>query len=416
MINVWDNPLYLGARYPVPEIASGPPFSINYSEISNKTYLDQQAINQNNGLMGIPTNATKAALPQSLCDQSTIELLKILHNDSQFETLNSILPDRFETSPSIRALDCGRSKEYGLRLLRSIDDYQKNCWAYCFEPSMAGYRKRLGSPYDEALDNSDDASVSPYQRNISNALVRLLVCDSAGWFASSVSTVVYEVFSMCSSSAACASLCSGIANQTDASQYQQYYRSIIDYVKNVTAPVRETVLIPSLVADLVQPIGQVAGLFALSISENSAGSAVPQFIDSLANPKSGQCRAYDGTMSDLREATGSDLSPFRQFAASDSLPSMKAVRSPAFAACQEAINQLYAVCSRKDTMDLCARAYDPDVDNLGSFSTCDDSGLLVYRGAALDFNDKCGPLFGAKLLRKHDKTSESFTEWKTSRI
>ena len=142
MINVWDNPLYLGARYPVPEIASGPPFSINYSEISNKTYLDQQAINQNNGLMGIPTNATKAALPQSLCDQSTIELLKILHNDSQFETLNSILPDRFETSPSIRALDCGRSKEYGLRLLRSIDDYQKNCWAYCFEPSMAGYRKR----------------------------------------------------------------------------------------------------------------------------------------------------------------------------------------------------------------------------------------------------------------------------------
>ena len=273
-------------------------------------------------------------------------------------------------------------------MLRSVDEYQKNCWAYCFESNIAGYRKRLGSPFDEALDNSERTDLDPFQRNLSNALVRLLTCENASWFAPNVSQVVYGIFVMCSSSPACASLCSGIANGTDAATYRDYFQNIVAAVDNLTAADREASLAPQLVEDFMQPVGQVASLFALEIPENMAGTAVAQLIDSLANPRTGLCPAYDRAMASLPAATGGPLSPFWQFAASDSLPAVRAVRSPAFAACQAAIQQLYAACGRKDTAGLCARADDPAVDALGSFSTCDDPGLLVYRTAVLRFNDR----------------------------
>ena len=385
LTNIWGDPLFLGARYPFAEIAAGPPYKINYSEFSNKKYRDMQVVNPINGLVGILTNETKAASPQSVCDQSAVALLKILHEDANFKILDSALPEDFETASStVQARDCQHSLEYGLRLLRSMDEYQKNCWAYCFESDVTGYRKGLGTPFDEALDIGDGT------RN-SNVVVRLLTCQRASWFAPNVSAVVYNVFNMCSSSAACAGLCSGMANETDAAIYQDYFKLIVDWVDNATATEREDIPTPSLVSYFMQPIGQVQSLFSLSIPENIARSAVAQYIDNLANPVTGRCPTYDGVMSALPKATGGSLSPFWQFAASDSLSTVRAVRSPAFAACQAAIQQLYDICTHKDTVDLCARAEDPAVVTLGSFSTCDDSGLLAYRGAVLRFNDRRVP-------------------------
>ena len=92
LTNIWDNPLFLGARYPFAEISQKPTYKINYSEFSSKKYRDQQVVNSINGLVGIQTNETKSAAPQSICDQSTIALLKILYDNANFSILNSTLP------------------------------------------------------------------------------------------------------------------------------------------------------------------------------------------------------------------------------------------------------------------------------------------------------------------------------------
>ena len=362
-----------------------PPYQINYSLFSNRTYRERQIINPVNGLVDVPTNETKPAPPQSVCDQSTIALLEILHDDAEFAIMNAPLPQLFNVSPSVRAANCNSSKEYGLKLLRAVSEYQKNCWSYCFEAGVAGYRKRLDSPYDQELDNNDDG-------NSSNVLIRLLGCDSASWFDKNVSDVVYDVIQMCSLSPWCTSLCSGIINETEAVQYQQYFQSVLVFANNLTEDQRQSIITPSVMEDVVLPIAQTASLFGQVITENAAGSAVAQYIDWLANPKTGLCPVYDQAMAALLQATGGKLSPFWEYAPSDSIPAVQAVRSPAYAACQVAIQDLYAACARKDTADLCSRASDPAVVTIGAFDTCDDSGLAIYRSAAINFNNRCGPL------------------------
>ena len=367
-----------------------PYYRINYAAFTNKEYRDQQVVNPVNGLIAIQTNLNKSVPSQSICDQSTIALLRLVHNGSNFAVLNSPLPDDFESSGVVRTLDCSRSRTYGLQMMRALDDYQKDCWAFCFDTGVAGFRKALGSPYDDDFQNGYNTTVDVFDRNLSNVLVRLLTCDTASWFDHNITALVFNVFVMCSSSPACASLCSGIKNETGAELYQQIYLQVVGVARNATEDDKALFLTPSTVDEFVQPIAQVASLFGESIEENAAGSNVAQYIDTLANPKSGTCKAYDSVMANLRSGTGGDLSPFPQFAASDSLPAVRAVRSPAFAACQDAIQGLLAACSRKDTAVLCARADDPNVATIGSFDTCDDSGLLVYRTAVLKYNDKCG--------------------------
>jgi hypothetical protein len=209
--------------------------------------------------MGVPTNMTRFSPPQSICDQSTIRLLLLLH-DPQYAILNATLPDQFESSRDIRVADCTRSRPYGLQLLRAIDDYQKDCWAMCLETGQPGYRKRLGAPYDSDLDNGDDPDASAFARGLSPALTRLLACDSAGWFDANASAAARAVFAMCNSSRACAGLCGGTADAGEAADYQEAYQGLLAYADALQPDERGRVYTPVVVADLVVPIAQVADL------------------------------------------------------------------------------------------------------------------------------------------------------------
>jgi hypothetical protein len=394
-LNVWDKPLYLSARYLLADVVQKPAIVINRTLLADTLLHNEYFMNPINGLIGVRTNLTQYAPSQSICDQSTIALLKLLADREAFAAINAPLSDGFERLDDVRFQDCNRSRRIGLSLLRAIDDYQKDCWAYCFTKErevLAGFRQRLGKPFDNIFDNGEDPNVSPYERNISSAMTRLLVCDTAGWFDSDISDTAFNVFKMCAASTACASLCSGIPNQTNAVEYHYFYGQVVGLIGNLSAQDRSLVCTPSLVRDWVQPISQTAALFEPSVEEDSAGSAVAQLIDSLANPKTGSCPTYDASMLAMRRASGGALSPFRELAPSDSLPKVRAVRSPTFAACQDAIQGLYETCEKKGAMDLCLRADDPAVATRGSFETCDDPGLFVYRTAVGEYNQRCGPL------------------------
>ena len=386
-LNIWDFPLLASARYGLTEIELQPRYQINYSAFSDPVSEARLIVNPITGLIG------SSAISQSICDQSTVNLLIALHNDTAYASLNSALPNLFQSSQNVRLADCNQHRVYGLQLLRGIDQYQRDCAAYCFASTVGGYRKRLGTPFDSDLENGDDASVSPYLRNISNALVRLLTCDTSGWFAPNVTMAVYNVFRMCASKTACTRLCVGIVDEDEAQAYQSaVFQPLLDFVDSLSPEDKKDVCTPSVVADLLQPVSQVASLFGQDLGWDPLGPDVAQYIDTLANPLTGNCSGYDSAMAGLQAASGAELSPFPELAATVSLPSVRGVRSPAFAACQASIQRYNNLCNGRSASDLCARATAADVATKGSFDTCGDSGLQSYFVAVSDYNLKCGAI------------------------
>ena len=165
---------------------------IEYSAFSDPIYRNQIILNRVNGLFGVETVMTKLAAPQSICDQSTIALLTLIHDTARYGIINSELPPGYNSSLEIRVADCSRSRSYGLQLMRAVDLYQKDCWSMCMSSGLAGFRKALGQPFDADLDNGEESGVSPYSRGISNVLTRLLTCDESGWFERNISAATYN--------------------------------------------------------------------------------------------------------------------------------------------------------------------------------------------------------------------------------
>jgi hypothetical protein len=278
-------------------------------------------------------------------------------------------------------------------MLRAIDEYQKDCWALCLATGQAGYRKRLGMPFDKDLDNGEDDSISPLARGLSPALTRLLACDSAGWFAKNISATVRAVGNMCSSSPACAGLCSGTMDPDEAAEYSAIYKEVMVSVESLPPDERDSVSTPSILADLMMPIAQAAAVFAQYIAEDSAGTVVARYIDSIAHPVTGKCPGYDAALAGMRVASGGALSPFAALAPSDSLTTVRGVRNPSFGACLRSVQRLAAFCaSSSGATTLCARAEAPNVDKLGAFDTCQDSDLAPYYGVVMEYNDLCGKI------------------------
>ena len=384
MTNVWDYELFFGAQYPVLEVDWNNLYKINYSAFSNAIFRNSQQVNPSTGLVQSEFDSEVKPI-QTICDHSTISLLVRVHAN-EFLDMNSDLPDDFQQSFSVRTTDCQRLRLYGLQLLRDLDQYQKDCWSFCSATKQVGFRKGLGERLDRLFDNTANASVPPYERNISNVMVRLLTCMSAGWFDENVSDVVHEVIHMCASSEACARLCGGIPNSSDAGQQLENYQALLSFIDSS----QEHKLSPDTLQLFVLPISVVASIFTNSMTENSVSSVVAGYIDSLANPETGQCRVYDEAMNSLLTATGGSYSPFADLQPSYSLQKVMAIRNPAYSSCQIAMQTLNSACVQSAVMDLCTRASWPDVTTAGSFDTCGDPGLYTYWNAVSRYNSACG--------------------------
>jgi hypothetical protein len=83
----------------------------------------------------------------------------------------------------------------------ALDQYQKECWAFCFDTINFGFWKSLGPAFNKDFDNGVDRDIVVYDRNLSNVMTRLLTYDNAGWFDQNISATVYNVFQMCTSHA-----------------------------------------------------------------------------------------------------------------------------------------------------------------------------------------------------------------------
>ena len=366
-------------------------YRLNYSAFSDAKFRNAQRINPANGLIEGQNNSLIGTI-QSLCDQSTIKLLLRLYAGDEITRLNMDLPLSFEESDDVHAAECSQFRSYGLGLARDMNNYHVDCWAYCTEHELVGFRKGLGGGFDTLLDNGADYHLPLRMRNISNVMIRLLSCLSNGWFDSNASDVVFGVLQMCASSQSCARLCGGISNSTDAEPSLQLYLRLIRLIAQADPQTRSQVLSPGNLPLFMQPISVVSGVFTNTMTEDSVGSVVPAYIDFLANPETGQCRGYDAAMSAFLGATGGDLSPFPEMQPSGSLPKVRAVRSAVYAACQGAIQAFVSACTLDGVRDLCERAARPDVATLGSFETCDDAGLGTYWSVVSGYNTKCGNL------------------------
>jgi hypothetical protein len=145
--------------------------------------------------------------------------------------------------------------------MRALDQYQKDCWAICFDSFTAGFRKSLGPAFDQDFDNGINVSIRPYDRGISNVMTRLFTCDNAGWFDQDITAVVYNVFKMCASTPACSSLCAGGFNaDTEDKGVQELYQQGLDAFDSFTVEQKQANVVPSLVQDFVQLISQVSSL------------------------------------------------------------------------------------------------------------------------------------------------------------
>jgi hypothetical protein len=411
-LNIWDSPLYLNARFPYGEIARRPFYIINSSAL-NSTLQEPPVINLINGLFGVASSNTKSAAPQSVCDQSAVSLLILLRDHVEYSKINSSLPDGFAESTSIQSSDCNRSRVFGLQLLGALDHYQKDCWAFCFSNERAGFRKGLG-PFDKDFENGDNKFVSPFKRGISNVMIRLLTCCESGWFDADISQATYQVLAMCASARGCAAVCAGIVNETDAVDHQLNYRRFIDSANTLGPKEKSKVMSPSVVPGMVLSILQVANRFAQHMSEDSAGPIVAIKIDSLTNPKSGSCQSYDSVLANFLSVSGGDLSPFWELRPSDYLPSVRAVRNSAFAACKSAIKGLADVCVQ-EASDLCARSSNPSVEVIGSFDSCLDTGLGSFWEAITAYNAHCATIgFPAKPINAPARQYYYFSEGQLS--
>ena len=384
-LDIWGHRLMSSARSPVVEIRKDTKRRVNFTEFSDPSFRNRQVINTITGLVGEQTNSTRNAQPQTICYQSAVAVLKILWDErDSFEALNSDLPSGFMQDADggpIRMSDCSKHRTYGLQLLRALDRYQRDCFAACFQPgdtiSHCGFRQRLGDPFDGVLSNLSEPSPSA-------AVSRLRKCTSAGWFSPDAAAALANVFTMCSASDSCATLCSGDAAAAAAAARQSQYRALRDRAARGPAPD------PPAVLRHVKPIATALAKLAASVPAAGTPLDAARYVDALANPATGRCPAYDQAMADALRATGGGLSPLALHTPSSALPPIRAVRDPP---CLAALVELQRLCAGGGpAAALCARSFAPDVNESGAFDSCWDKGLDLFRPAVAAFNARCPPL------------------------
>ena len=266
-----------------------------------------------------------------------------------------------------------------MKLISALEKYQKDCFAACFDNgrTQCGFRRKLGDPFDSALNDVGTVSASP-------AISRLRTCPTSGWFSPTVPALVANVFKMCSSSELCSAMCSG--DSTNVTIRRAKYAALS---AALDANPNSTLSSPSSVAKFVKPISTVVSMFALSLPESIEGLGALQYVEALTNPAGGKCGGYDQVMVSFVQSTGQDLSPYRAFGPSSSLVQIRAVRDQP---CAAALAAYERVCGKKAASAFCVRAGSPRAAVDGVFDSCDDKGLWEYYAASRDYNDRCVPL------------------------
>jgi hypothetical protein len=387
VLDIWGYPLMASARSPVVEVRKDNKKSVNFTDISDPSFRNQQVINPITGLMGEQTNATRRAQPQTICYQSAVAALRILWDDrGSFESLNSDLPTGFMQDADggpIRTADCSNHRAYGLPLLRALYSYQTDCFAACFQPggdtlSQCGFRQRLGDPFDSALSALGDPSPSA-------AVNRLRKCPAAGWFSADAPAAVAAVLAMCASSDSCATLCAGEADPAAAAARRARYGAL-----RARAARGGPAASPAAVLRAVKPVATALARLASSVPAAGTPLGAARYVDALANPATGRCPAYDAAMAAALRATGGGLSPLAAHTPTAALPSLRAVRDPP---CLAALAALQRLCAGGGpAAALCERSFAPDVNASGAFDSCADGGLDAYRPAVDEYNARCPPL------------------------
>ena len=381
-LDIWGNRLLAYSRYPVAQVRQTSGMGINISAFSNAAFRNSQIVNKVNGLIGVASNNTPESPPQSICDQSTVDLLLFISNDTMsLHNFNSDLPNGFMQDVDeghIRTTDCAKYREYGLRLMPLVDRYHGDCFGVCFNAtsdlaSQCGFHQKLDIPYDQILNDLSDPSSSP-------AINRLRKCKASGWFKSNASAAVSNVFKMCSSSASCSTLCSGDTDSMIVSARWAEYRTVSSAVtQNLASPLCS----PSSILYFVKPFTIAWSKIALTAPTSGDAFQVAKYVDTMANPATGTCPGYDRAMSDFVLATGDALSPVAQYVPSSTSLAIRAIRNPA---CATAAIRLESLCTTKAVSPLCTRALAAQVNSSGSFQSCSDSGLSDYFPAVSDYN------------------------------